>query len=205
MKKQEKNRIREEIIQEGLRKGWSANRILREFKDKEVGAHRNKWLKIIKERKEEYERKYPAEKIREEMVIFNELLTKKFYEDDYTKEEVFETDVEIKKIYELIEEYEFMEHTRYDSVVLDVEKVGKDRKLEKKRLTFGKLKCIFHIIFEKDEEGRFVFQRLKYDEIMDIVNTLWRFFRQKTVVKRKKNYDIMKNIRELMLKKEVEQ
>ena len=199
---QEKNMIRERIIQEGLRKGWSANRILREFNDREVGAYRNKWLKIIKERKQEYDELYPSVEIKKDMVILNKLLTMKFYEDEYTEEEVVEIDVKVNDIYRRIEEYEFMEHSRYDRVILDAEKVRYDRKLERKRLTFGKLKCIFHIIFEKDKEGNFVFQRLRYQEIIDIVNMLWRYFRQKTVVKRKKNFDTIKKIREIMIKKE---
>lgn len=200
---QEKNMIRERIIQEGLRKGWSANRILMEFKDRSVGAYRNKWLKIIKERKQEYDELYPSIEILEEMVILNKLLTRKFYEDEYTEEEVVEIDVKVSDIYRRIEEYVFEEHSKYDEVILDVEKVRKDRKLEKKRLTFGKLKCIFHIIFEKDEKGVFEFQRLRYQEIMDIVNMLWRLFRQKTVIKRVKNFNTISKIREIMLKKEV--
>ena len=203
MKKTKKEKLRSKIIEEGIKQGLSANKILEQLKKHEVGMQRKAGLAEIRKRKgkrkKPHAEKHIPRKHRKKIVIINKFLTRYFYQDDFVEEEVIDVDIPVKNIYVRIEEYNFEEHTRYDEIVVDLD-IEEDRKNER-RLTFGKLKCIFNTIFEKNEDGKFKFTRLRYDEIVDIVNMMWRMFRQENVKYRKRNFSTLGNIRNMLLKK----
>ena len=205
MKKTEKEKLRSKIIDEGIRQGLSANEILRQLKKHEVGMQRKVGLAEIRKRKGKRKKphagKHIPKKYRKRIVIINKFLTRYFYQDDFVEEDIIDIDIPIKGIYDRIEEYDFEEHTRYDEIVVDLD-IVEDKK-DERRLTFDKLKCIFNAIFEKNEDGKFKFIRLRYDEIVDIVNMMWRIFRQENIEYRKRNFSTLGNIRKILLKKGV--
>ena len=208
MKKTEKEKLQNEIIDKGIKQGLSANEILKQLKKREVGIQRKRGLEIIRKRKgkrkKAHAEKHTPKKYKKEkrMVVIHNFLTRPFYEDEYEEEEVSEIDITISDIYNRIEEYEFKEHSRYDEILVNLDVVEWDKK-DKRRLTFGKLKYIFHVVFEKDNKGNFKFIRLNYVEIIEIVNMIWRLFRREDIEYRTKNFTTIGNIRKILMKKKV--
>ena len=194
-------------IKKLVKKGYTNTDILKELRRKGYSFGDKPAREIINLRKKQVKKE---EEKKLNIVVVNEFLTRPFYEDEFIEQEVVnEDEKKIEDIRNRIKEYEFWVETRYDEIIVDVEviSVGSKRKAEKheKRLTTGKFKCIFDTIFEKTEEGKFRFPRLKYDEIVDIVNTMWRMFRRSDVLYREKIFAWISEIREIITEKEVKE
>ena len=187
-----------------IKKGYTTEKIFEELRKRGFRFGDKPLRKIINLRRQ------PVKPVKEKakVVIVRSFLTRAFHEDDYTEHEVEDINIPIEDIYNRIREYEFKVETRYDEILVDVdrEEVEGVRKAryDERRLTFGKLKYIFHTIFEKTERENYRFNRLKYDEILDIVNVMLRMFRDEDVMYRSKNFSVLGKIRELIIEKEVE-
>ena len=188
-----------------IKKGYTTEKILKELRKKGYRFGDKPLRKIINLKKPVVK---PIRK-KAKIVIVRSFLTRAFHEDDYTEHDLTNLDdVPIEDIYNRIREYNFKVETRYDEILVDVdrEEVEGVRKAryDERRLTFGKLKYIFHTIFEKTERENYRFNRLKYDEILDIVNVMLRMFRDEEVMYRSKNFSVLGKIREIIIEKEVE-